>query len=220
MKKLFITLLVLFSVSSFAQNHFVGAQLGMNLSNVYGTDYSKELEFLSSFSAGLTYDFELKNNILLGSGLLYERKGSQSELIIIDDEGYSLGEYSYKTRYSYLSLPLKTGYQIGQEWTGYFYLGLVPAYLLEAHNAAPTFYNNEVSEGDKKTDITDIVNVFELSGLLELGSAYRLNSKWAIFINSSYLMGFTPIYKDSDSPHPKNHRINISLGVKYALNGE
>lgn len=220
MKKLFITLLILFSISSFAQNHFVGVQVGMNLSNVYGTDFSKNFEYMPSFSAGFSYDFQMKNNILLGSGLSYERKGFQNEIGFTNDEGILMGIYDSKVRYNYLSLPLKAGYQIGQKWTGYIYLGVVPAYLIDAQITGPDFSNEGVYDEDENYDITDEVNVFELSGLLELGSTYRLNSKWAMFINANYLMGLTPIYKESDSPHPKNHRLNISFGVKYALKGE
>lgn len=220
MKKIFITLLVLFSVSVFAQKHFIGAQFGLNLSNVYGTDFSKNFEYMPSFSAGFTYEFQLKNNILLGSGISYERKGFQDEITFTNEEGMSLGVYDSKFRYNYLSLPLKAGYQIGQKWTGYIYLGVVPAYLLDAQITGPDFSNEGVYEEDENYDITDDVNVFELSGLLELGSVYHLNNKFALFVNASYLMGFTPVYKESDSPHPKNHRINISLGVKYALKSE
>ncbi len=217
MKRIFITLLVLFSVSTFAQNHFVGAQFGMNLSNVYGAEWLKNTEFMASFSAGLTYDYQMKNNILLGSGLQYERKGFQDGITFTNDEGHVFSEFNSKAKYAYLSLPIKAGYQIGQKWTGYFFLGVVPAYLFQAHLTGPDISN---TLKEKEYDITDEVNAFELSGLLEVGSKYNLNSKWALFVNASYLMGFTPVYKESVSPHPKNHRFNISLGVKYALKGE
>ncbi len=221
MKKLFITLLVLFSVSTSAQNHYLGAQAGMNFSSLYVHSRDANAGFIETFSIGLTYDYKMKNGILLGSGLLYERKGFQNEFYTIG-VGFNeaFGSPGSKVNYNYLEIPLKAGYQIGKKWTGYFYLGMVPAYLLDAN------YKREEQTGpfdaatEVKYDITDEINRFELSGLIELGSAYNFNKKWTLFINASYLLGLTAIDKESESPHYKNHRFNISLGVKYALKSE
>lgn len=223
MKKIFIALLLLFSISSFAQNHYLGAQFGLSSSSLYGKHIDDNAGFIKTFSTGLTYDYKMKNGVLLGSGLLYERKGFQNWFNTLGmDYNSAYGFPGSIVNYNYLGLPLKVGYQIGRKWTGYFYLGLVPAYLLDANyklgKQAGPFAPVEV-----KYDITDEVNRFELSGLFELGSAYKLNDKWVLFLNASYLLGLTPVdkdYKDYEDSTPKNHRFNVSLGVKYALKSE
>ena len=221
MKKLFITLLILVSVSSFAQNHLLGVQFGLNSSSLYGKHVDDNAGFIQTISAGLTYDYKMKNGILLGSGLLYERKGFLNEFNYLTMEyNLAFGFPGSKVNYNYLEIPLKAGYQIGKKWTGYFYLGLVPAYLLDANYKRIEQAGPFDTEAEVKYDITDEINRFELSGLFEVGSAYMLNDKWALFVNASYLLGLTPVDKDSVIPHMKNHRFNISLGIKYALKSE
>lgn len=219
MKKIIITLFILFSISSFAQNHYLGVQFGLNSSSVYGSDFSKQYNFLNSFSAGFTYDYKLKNGILLGSGLMYEGKGFENKFTLTQADNI-FGRDGSEVRFNYLEVPLKAGYQIGKKWTGYFYLGLVPAYLLSAidKREGDAYLFDHETEGNY--DISDHVNRFELSGLFELGSNYELNNKWALFVNASYLLGLTTFYEGSQNIHPKNHRFNISLGVKYALKRE
>lgn len=220
MKKIFITLLVLFSISSFAQNHFVGVQVGLNTSNVFGTDYTNDFTNLNSFSAGLTYDYKLKHNFLLGSGLLYDCRGSIVEATYIDEEGNSLGVIIVKSRLGYLSLPLKVGYQIGKKWSGYVYFGLVPSYLLKAENIFPKWTTSGISDEKEVTDMTSYMNRFDLSAILELGSNYQVNNKFTLFVSGSYLRGFTEVHKNSGTPFAKYYRLNISLGLKYALKSE
>jgi len=178
MKNIFITLLVLFSIFSFAQNQYIGIRFGLNSSGLYGAN-TKHIKNLYSFSSGLTYGFKLKNNILLGAGLMYEKKGFQNGFNYFISVGHTTGSSYSEFRYTYLGLPLKAGYQIGQKWTGYFYLGLVPAYLLDARHKWDGITYNELGEStfEAEYDLTDDVNSFELSGMLEIGTAYQLNIK-------------------------------------------
>ncbi|NPD44565.1 porin family protein [Lentimicrobium sp. S6] len=214
MKKIFITLLVLFSISSFAQNHFIGAQFGLGSSDSFGTEWVKNDKSLNSFSTGLTYDFKLKNNILLGSGLIYERRGSEENRASLWNPSDS------KMRFDYLMIPVKAGYQIGNKWSGYAYLGLVPAYLLKADKKSPERTYPHGSDDPIISNVTESMNRFNLSVMFELGCNYQLNNKLSLFVSGSYLREITEVYKDLDSYSFRYHRLNISLGVKYALKSE
>ncbi|NPD83276.1 outer membrane beta-barrel protein [Lentimicrobium sp. L6] len=124
MKKLFITLLVLLSVSSFAQNHFIGVQFGMNSSMTFGKELFTNVNLSTSFTTGLTYNYRFKNNFLFGSGLTYERKGYQDDSFLCDymgnnqdDMGRWFGSSTIEVQYTCIGVPLKAGYQIGKCWT-------------------------------------------------------------------------------------------------------
>ena len=220
MKKIFFTLLVLFSISSFAQNHFLGLQFGLNSSRAYGVSYVENDKNINLFAAGMTYNYQFKNNILLGSGLFYDSRGSINEISLTNDEGIVLEIVDMRSKFSYLSIPLKAGYQIGQKWSGFAYLGLVPSYLLKAESMFPGVNASDDDYEERVIDIMEGLNKFDLSAMIELGSNYQLNDKLALYISGSYQRGITEVYKNADSPFIKHYRFNISLGVKYALKGE
>lgn len=217
MKRLFIILFVLFCISSFAQNHYVGAQFGLNSSRAFGVDFVENNKNINLFSAGLTYNYQFKNNILLGSGLLYDPRGSLSKISLTNEEGIVQAKVDMKSRFNYFSIPLKVGYQFGQKWSGFAYLGLLPSYLLNAENTFPEVNTFDGSYEDEHIDVTESMNRFDLSAMLELGSNYQLNDKLALYITGSYLRGITEVYKNADSPFIKYYRFNISLGAKYKL---
>jgi len=216
MKKLLFIIVVIFSINSFGQNHFLGVQFGSNFSNILrDSDFKIDQDILVSFTAGLTYDYRLKNGILLGSGLWYDRKGFKSQITFTNDEGISIGDGEYKSLFNYLSLPLKVGYSVGNKWSGFAYLGVVPSFLLQAKDVFES-YDEQFDYLNDNTDITDYAERFELSGLFEIGCNYQLKERINLFLISSYLYSFTNMFKDADF-RIVHQRINVSVGVKYAL---
>lgn len=220
MKKLFITLLVLFSFTSFAQNHFVGAQVGLNSSRAYGADHVKDDKYYNSFSSGLHYNYKLENSILLGSALLYSCIGTISEDFYLNEVFGQIKEVDVKSRLYYLEVPLKAGYQFGKNWSGFFYVGIVPAYLLKANHSKLELIRPGVYETDKFIDNTESLFRFSLSALFEVGSNYQVNERWGLFLLGRYEHGLTEVYKYAKKPYVKYFNFNISLGVKYALKSE
>jgi len=216
MKKYLLILFVFIVGLSFSQNHYLGLQVGSNFSNIiYDSEVKFRQDALVSFSSGITYDYHLKNGFLLGSGLLFDRKGNNFDMTFTNETGKVVGSGKIKSKYNYLSLPLKFGYTIGNQWSAYAYLGFVPSYLLQAEHSfsadyeVPGFSNND-------TEITDQVQRFELSGLFEIGCNYQLKERLHLFLNTSYLYAFTNIYEEADI-RIVHHRLNVSVGVKYAL---
>lgn len=222
MKKIFITLLVLFSISSFAQNHYLGLKGGVNIANISGDNIPKDASSYIGFSAGLSYDFNLKNNILLGADLLYDRKGYIDKITFTNEEGVSQGLHNTYQQFNFVSLPIKVGYSIGDKLSAYAYFGIVPSYLINASYFVYEIDKPETSEYKHANDWTEHYSKFELSGLVEVGANYLLTKKFLITLSGNYMHGFNKVEFDSDFVDLSyfHNRFNISLGIKYALKSE
>ncbi|NPD83277.1 hypothetical protein HNS38_00810 [Lentimicrobium sp. L6] len=83
------------------------------------------------------------------------------------------------------------------------------------------FINNDETLEERVFDFTERVDRFKLLVMIELGSDYQLNNCWALCLNVNYMTGFDRvIYTGFNKPDPYDHRLNISLGVKYAIKSE
>lgn len=215
MKKYLLIIFLFGSIISFAQNHFVGVQSGINYSNIdsksslSGYESHRGAKSLSSFSVGFVYEYRFKKGILFGSGIQYERKAYEDFGIYFPEDSDYVWAVSKSTN-DFVGVPIKIGYSFGEKWSGFVYLGLQTSYLLKAYK----YYSYMISED--KYDKTGDLNRFELGGIIELGTGYMITNRLNLFLNSSYLHAFTDISKVSNLDQ-KLLRINLSLGIKYAL---
>lgn len=208
MKKLLFIIVVIISINSFGQKHFVGFQSGVNFSYLE-SDLNGDLKPLSSFSTGLLYEYQFKKGLLLGSGLLYERKGYKTDVMYFP-EGLPFMNADLTSTNDFIAIPVKAGYSFGKKWNGFAHLGILTSYLLKSKSRY-SYSNSEV-----EYDVTNNLSRFEVGGILEIGTGYMLTDRLNLFLNTSYVYAFNDISKDSHIEN-KLHRFNLSLGVKYSL---
>lgn len=228
MKKYLTLILIVLTSYAFSQGHFVGMKGGLSFSKVRdAVFYAKNIDMRKGFTVGLTYEYKLKNNILLGADLLYMQKGYNFDISFTNEEGIVVGEGKSHHNYNYISLPLKVGYSIGGKVSGFFNLGIVPALLTDA------YYDISDPEGIlpnmdefKKQDIKESTPNFELSGLAEIGANYKINESFLLTTAIAGQYGFTAITNfdnvensifDSQDNTMKNYGLYWTFGLKYAL---
>ena len=229
MKKYLTLILIVLTSTVFSQGHFVGVKGGVSFTKVRdAVFYEKNIEMRKGFTAGLTYEFKLKNNILLGADLLYIQKGYSADISITNDEGMLIGMGRSHPSYNYLSLPLKVGYSFGEKISGFFYIGIVPALLTDAYYGFSDPNNvQQNTDNPGKHDITKYTPNFELSGLAEVGANYKINERFLLTTSLGGHIGFTAItdfgnvensiFDDQDNTM-KNYGFYWTFGLKYALN--
>lgn len=210
-----MTALILIStIPVLGQNHIIGVKGGINLTNIYSNKNISNSHYRTGFNGGLTYEYILNNRFGLGVDLLYSQKGFTNNVFPAGIKA------TYIFNYDYLSFPIKGGFFIGDNISGFVNLGLVPSILIDAKEINPAV------EGfvDEKTtiDVTDKVTKFDFGGLIEIGGSYKFGNHFFIFTLFAYQQSFTTITNaDYLSQFKiKHYSMTVSIGLKYILKKE
>jgi hypothetical protein len=126
MKNLLLIILAITSLTVAGQKHLIGVKGGVNITNVSLPNLSNDTKNRVSYIRGLTYEYLINSSFSLSADLLLDLRGFHYEVPMYDDLGHPTG-YSGTTRedFTYLSLPLKAGYNIGDNLYGYVNLGVI-----------------------------------------------------------------------------------------------
>jgi len=214
MKKIIIAAMLISTLPIFGQNHFVGVISGIN-----GTSVNSDYTFNNStkrfgFKGGLTYQYLINDKFSLDIELLYEQRGFKNDISFINPSGDPIGpKENSEFYYDYLSFPIKAGYSIGNTFSGFVNLGIVPAYIVKAEIAVPTF------GGSETFDNIDRATSFDFGGLIEAGAAYAIMDRLIITASFAYQHSITTFsnpdyFSDSNMRH---YGMSLSVGIKYAL---
>ena len=216
MKKFATVLLILCTISGFGQNHLIGMKGGHSWTNVISDHYFGDSDYRNGFTGGFTYEYKFNKKFHIGADLLYAQRGFSNDIVFTDDTGNPIGDKStIDYNYDYLSLPIKGGFSIGNNFTGFLNLGVVPSLLIKAETITPTFENidGEIS------DITDRVTAFDFGAMVEIGSSYKLKEQLLLFTSFAYQQSFTSLANEYyfANDKVKHHGMTLSIGLKYAL---
>jgi len=213
-----LTLLIAFPV--FSQNHFIGIKGGINWTDVQRTNLPVNNGARQGFHSGLTYQYSLTKNHNIGLDFLYFQKGFSNKFIFTDESGNPTGENaSFWYNYDYLSFPITWGYEIGDQFSAFANVGIVPAYLINANVITPEI-EGIVEGGTNYT--TDKVNRFDLGAMLEMGAKYRILPQLLVKASFGIHHGITSVtnvdyFKNSEIRHKG---MRFSIGVMYGLKRE
>jgi hypothetical protein len=218
MRKLNIIVLLLITVNTFGQGHHIGIQGGGLFSNQTSEDFLTDTEYRKGFSTGINYEYLVSKNYTIGSGVIFNQKGFLVSSDLKDHYGNTIGETEALFNYSYLSIPVKAGYNIGNKLKGFANLGLSSNILLYAKHISPAFEVNGTQYKKETVDVKDQVSSLSLSGLAELGASYMI-ADMEIFTSIQYVHDITTFsnenyFKDAKLRH---FAFTFSIGLKYAL---
>ena len=193
MKQITTLLIVLSTIPVFGQNHFIGLKGGINWTNTISTSFIGNNEFRNGITAGVTYDYKFKKKFHLGLDLVYAEKGFKNDIIFTDDTGDPIGEKSTSDfNYDYLSLPIKGGFTVGNNFAGFLNLGIIPSWLIKSEMIIST------SDHDREAfDVTDNVTKFDFGGLIEIGMSYKFQERFLLFTSFTYQQSFISITNEN-----------------------
>ncbi|MCJ8290749.1 MAG: PorT family protein [Crocinitomicaceae bacterium] len=214
--RLILVLIVLTAVPVFGQNHYIGLRSGVSLSNVISEDLFNDRDFRTGFIGGLTYEYKFENKFSISIDLVYAQKGFSEDAIFNDETG-SIIDLTHSTNfnYDYLSIPIKGGFSIGNNFQGFLNLGILPSMLVNAK----TITSSIGIYGALNQDIAEYVDKFDLGGLLEIGGSYKFKERFLLFSSLTYQQSFTSITNDNyfSDWSIKHNGMTLSVGLKYAL---
>jgi hypothetical protein len=205
------------------QNHFIGVKGGLNSTNITSSNFLSQIDSRTGLTAGMTYEYLFKKHFCIGADLIYNQRGFTNDIVFTDNLGNPTGEkHTTKFNYDYVSLPIKTGFNIGNKLYGFTNIGVIPSLLVDAKTTTPTFDTNGKLTGNETFDMTNRVSKFDLAGLIEIGGGYKFKERYWLFTSFSYQHSFTTI---TNSDYFTNSKIRhngmaLIIGLKCALTKE
>jgi len=223
MKNILLIILTIATLKVAGQNHLIGVKGGVNSTNITSSNFISQSDSRTGLTAGLTYEFLFKKHFSIGADLIYNQRGFTNDLVFTDNLGNPTGEkYTSKFNYDYISLPIKTGFNIGTKLYGFTNIGVIPSLLVDAKTITPTFDSDAKFTGNETFDVTNRVSKFDFAGLVEIGGGYKFKGRYWLFTSFSYQHSFTTI---TNSEYFANSKIRhngmaLTIGLKCALTKE
>jgi len=220
MKKTIIIILTLTTLNVVGQNHLIGIKGSTNWTNVSSNNIFIGSDYRTGLSGGLTYEYLIKKHFSLGADLIYNQRGVTDNFPVLDMLGNPTGvNAKYKNNYDYLSIPIKTGYNIGKTFYSFANIGLIPSLLVNAEMVSDKIDTNGKVDGYEVIDLTKYVTKFDLAGLLEIGGGYKFMNGYWLYSSIGYQQSFTTITNSEYFANSKirNNGIIFTVGLKYAL---
>lgn len=185
-----------------------GLDVGYNYSQMTGFESRKPL---GSLNLGFYFDFLLKNQWYLNTGVLVKSNVglsnlTEADVTILDPSTTYINDGTYEQKTSYFHVPVVIKYR----FKNHFYVHLGPQFALR-HKAFLILkgeQNNKTVEVN--TDNRDLFNRLEVAAFAGLG--YKLRKGEGMNMGIKYFYGLTNVFKD-DYFNSKNSSFNISVGI-------
>ena len=221
MKTLIAMIIASINLVAISQSHYLGLKGGVNWSNQSG-DFFKKTESIQSISFGLDYGFKFKSNLKIGGNILYSPTGFKIPLKFTDEFGNPIDKdpaYS-KLHYSYLSIPLKIGYEYGNKGFVYGNIGIATSFLLNAKTSSPAINENFEETGRIEYDVTDNVAPIEFGGIIDIGFGYTFFERLGVYVEGNFHHGFTSISTNEYFAGRTilNYWVSANIGIRYSFN--
>ena len=223
MKYILLFIVTITTLKVAGQNHFIGLKGGVNSTNITSSNFFSPTDSRKGLTAGLTYEYLFKKQCSVGADLIYNQRGFTSDVVFTDNLGNPTAEKSTTTfNYDYVSLPIKTGFNIGTKLYGFTNIGVIPSLLVDAKTTTPTFDADAKYTGNETFDVTNRVSKFDFAGQVEIGGGYKLNGRYWLFTSFSYQYSFTTITNSEYCANSKiqHNGMNLTIGLKCALTKE
>lgn len=220
MKIIVLIILTFLTIKVAGQNHLIGLKGGANSTNITSSNFSSQNDSRTGLTAGLTYEFLIKKHFSIGADLIYNQRGFSNDIVFTDNLGNPTGEIFIMTfNYDYVSLPIKTGLNIGTKFYGFTNIGVIPSLLVDAKTTIPVFDTVGKLSGKETFDVTNRASKFDFAGLVEIGGGYKFSGRYWLFTSFSYQYSFTTI---SNSDYLANSKLqhngmNLTIGMICAL---
>ena len=219
MSRLFFIVLLLMSINTYGQEQSIDIRGGIVFSNKSSDDFLNGSEFRRGFLTGFNYEYHFSNNYSIGLGFIFNQRGFSISSEFTDVYGNPTGGQSeLKFNYSYLNLPIKGGYSIGDRLQAFFNIGFSPNILIEAKHVSPSYEVNDMYFEKETYDVRNKVSDLSLSGLVEMGASYKI-SDITLFTSIVYSHDITTFSNDDyfRNTNLRHIGLSFSVGLKYRI---
>lgn len=161
-----------------------------------------------AISPSITVDYKLTNNVLLSSGLEYEKKGGKGEQFVYDKNGIIIGKSAFTFNLNFLQLPVIATYRSSGKIKFYANVGLNFGYLINQ-----SITNEDNSYPDSETNFDEL----ELSLLLGAGIEIRCNDHLDLGFGLRNNQGLNTLESENGALHLKTNTLGAMVNLSYNL---
>lgn len=153
---------------------------------------------------------QLNNFLQLDGGIAMERFGEQYSATGSTELGDST--FSYKSMYSYISLPIQLYGTLGDDFKLYGGAGISPG-IVSSFNQEVTRIDSLGGTSTVTTNKPERLNSFLLNSRFSAGLQWKWNKNVGIYLDYTYVLGLTSTYSKQD---PYKHFTRYG-GVRFGL---
>jgi len=200
----------------------VGVEGGPSLTYLRGNEFLEELNDPTiGFSGGLTFQYNFPKIVSLRTNVSFERKGAITKSNFTDSNGNPIGEFTIRTNFEYLTLPILARVSFGKKFKFFANLGPYFGFLIKQ-----TF----VTEGTEQfpggtSDNTENDKRFDAGLSGGIGGSATVKGRFIITLEARHNLG---LYNVSKVPVVNDGSIltnstNLLIGIAYglgAINGD
>jgi hypothetical protein len=230
MKKLYIIILISFSLSTFSQL-YIGGRLGLNMSTSSVmpelVNYSTISQFKPKFgvNSGLVFKYRITNAIALQTEFNYSGKGLKAKVDETVNDTLLTGKWNYS--FGYFEVPLMVKFLFGGSRIGPFLeVGGYYGYFLSGNYSEQAEYGeNEILDNSYDLDKeyqdendNQKANRTEYGFKAGLGYNFEIDNS-LMFVSLRYTQGLTDIvtYKEKPENYIKTYNRTFQIAVGYLL---
>lgn len=167
-------------------------------------------EFLDRWSYALGIRNRLNKHLGWEGGIAFIRNG---ESYLFEDTDTM---YQYATTYSYIGMPLKMNYLLGEDVQFIASAGIIPQLFVNYKREIE--WEDSVNHRDKETVKTNAgYNSFVLSAVFNTGVKLTYAEKWSLLVLPEYRIQLNSSYEKTDSYIHKARAFGVSFGLSLAL---
>jgi opacity protein-like surface antigen len=145
----------------------------------------------NNWSFGLGFRASLHKNVLLEAGLALVQNGERYSFEDVDTM------FSYRTTYSYISIPVKLLYTYGDGVKLLAGVGITPQMFMRYKQEQDWTTSNGTNESEI-VKATSGFNNFALSATLSLGVQFKIADRWGLQVVPEYRMQLNSSYSKND----------------------
>ena len=218
MKSLLLVLTVIISNTASAQEHSYGFKAGLSVLKTERPNYDYYNDARGLVVDGF-YQFN-KGPLVARTSLGYQQKGFSQELIYVDSNNVILGEGAIeKIKHSYFGLSQVVGVEFGKKLYGFATIGTRLSYYFTTSASSDEFKLNDGTTMAAYNWNLDYVEPIDVTGVIEVGAGYRMESGSRMFLIASYDHGLKKIrHANEFTPDPwKHNNYNFQIGFSQLI---
>lgn len=161
---------------------------------------------LNTWSFGIGLQNKLNNYLMWDGGIAFLRNG-ESYLFNVGDSSYS-----YETTYSYVGMPIRINYTVGNDFKFYAGAGLVPQ-MFFGYKQERSWTTKENTPGTETFTTKSGYNSFVVSAVFNIGFVMNLQNKWSLLVSPEARIQLNSSYQNQDGFIHKGRAYGITFGL-------
>lgn len=161
---------------------------------------------LNTWSFGLGFQNEFAKHFMWDGGISFLRNGESYSFVGTDTA------YSYQTTYSYISMPVRLNYTVGNDFKFYAGAGLIPQMFM-GYKQERQWTRADNSDETETIKSKNGYNSFVISAVMNIGMMVNFNNGWSLLVSPEARFQLNSSYMKQDAYIHKGRAYGVTFGL-------